>query len=134
MKLIKELASLYFATFGKQMKLGCGACYHKSYLELKTELNHTTMEEKECSFKLNVSNIRAFGSNASYNNDTLTDEVAIKYLKQNINRLSQFSEYPSNYLELIEGKKSEKKVILEDNKDEAKEVKVTKKRASKKTK
>lgn len=122
-KLIKELASLYFATFGKRMKVGCGACYQKSYIELKQKLNFKKMKtENTCRFKLRVSSIRAFGSNSSYTNETLTEEIAIKYLKQNINRISQFSEYPSDYLELVNGKKSEKITILEEPKEEVKEI------------
>lgn len=68
--------------------------------------------EKECNFKLKVSNIRAFGSGDTYTNDTLTDKVAIAYIKANVNRKSQFSKLPDNLDELLNGKKkvSKKKV------------------------
>ena len=68
------------------------------------------MEKKKCNFKLKVSHIREFSSTAVHNNDTLTDEVAIAYLKVNINRLNQFSEYPDNLDELLNGKKKAVKI------------------------
>lgn len=68
------------------------------------------MEETKCNFKLNVSSIREFSSTAVHTNLTLTDEIAIAYLRVNINRLSQFSKYPSNLDELLVGKKIKQEV------------------------
>ena len=76
------------------------------------------MEEKKCNFKLKVSHIREFSSTAVHTNLTLTDEVAIAYLKVNINRLGQFSEYPDNLEELLNGKKKEVKIKKEVAKSE----------------
>tara|TARA_R110002126_G_scaffold1121_2_gene6736 strand:+ start:3138 stop:3560 length:423 start_codon:yes stop_codon:yes gene_type:complete len=110
-KLIKELASLYFSTFNRQLKVSCGSCIHTQFVELSVHLKHVfKMEETKCNFKLSVSSIREFSSTAVHTNLTLTDEVAIAYLKVNINRLSQFSKYPSNLDELLSGKKIKQEV------------------------
>jgi len=75
------------------------------------------MEEKKCNFKLKVSNIREFSSTVIHTNLTLTDKVALDYLKVNINRLNQFSEYPDNLDELLNGKK---KIVKIEKKEVAK--------------
>jgi len=117
-KLIKELASLYFSTFGKQLKVSCGSCIHTQFVELSVYLKHEfKMEEKKCNFKLKVSNIREFSSTVIHTNLTLTDKVALDYLKVNINRLNQFSEYPDNLDELLNGKK---KIVKIEKKEVAK--------------
>lgn len=117
-KLIKELADLYFLTFNERMKLGCGACYNKAYIRLKQELKMENVKKEEQNFVLKVSSIREFNGSISYNNDNLTDEVAIAYLKKNINRLKQFSKVPENLEELLSDKpvkktfkNKEKKVV-----------------------
>lgn len=82
------------------------------------------MEEIKCNFKLKVSSIREFSSTAVHTNNTLTDEVAIAYLKVNINRLNQFSKYPNNLDELLNGKKEIVKEVK--SKELVKPVKVKK--------
>ena len=42
-----------------------------------------------------------FGSSEYFNNETLTDEQAIRYLKINPNRIANFSEYPENWKALL---------------------------------
>lgn len=42
-----------------------------------------------------------FGSAVWFNNDTLTDELALEYLKINPNRIVNFSVFPENWKELI---------------------------------
>lgn len=44
----------------------------------------------------------AFGSSKVFNNDTITDELAIEYLKGNPKRIINFVKYPENWEELIE--------------------------------
>lgn len=127
-RLIKELADLYFKTFNERMKLGCGACYDKAYFRLTQKLNTVmnTKELKEKNFILKVDNIREFGSSKTYTNNDLTDAVAIAYLKQNINRLKQFSKYPDNLNDLINPlpKTNDKSFLPENVKsDEIKGVK-----------
>lgn len=83
------------------------------------------MEKIKCNFKLKVSTIREFNSTMVHTNKTLTDEVAIAYLKVNINRLKQFSKYPSNLDELLSGKKPQVKKVEElvESKPKKKETK-----------
>lgn len=66
-------------------------------------------KDKKCNFVLSVSSIREFNSNKAYTNHTLTDEVAIAYIKVNKARLSQFKKYPENIDELLVDKKPVKK-------------------------
>ena len=49
------------------------------------------------------------GTSLAYSNANLTDEVAIKFIKENPNRKILFSKLPKNLDELINGKKEEKK-------------------------
>lgn len=102
-KLIKELADLYYNTFNERMTLGCSACYEKAYYRLTQKLNilRDNKEVKEKDFVLKVDSIREFGSSKTYTNYDLTNEVAISYIKTNINRLKQFSKYPENIEELL---------------------------------
>lgn len=58
----------------------------------------------KCAFKLREG-IGAlamdFGSSELFNNDTITDEIAVRYLKINKNRIANFEVYPENWEELI---------------------------------
>lgn len=42
-----------------------------------------------------------FGSSELFNNDTLTNDIALRYLKINPNRIANFDLYPDNWEELI---------------------------------
>ena len=61
--------------------------------------------EKVCSFRLRAGiNALAmdFGSNEYFNNDTLTDEVALRYLAINRNRIANFEVFPDDWESLLE--------------------------------
>ena len=61
--------------------------------------------KKGCSFRLRAGiNALAmdFGSNEYFNNDTLTDEVALRYLAINRNRIANFEVFPDNWEALLE--------------------------------
>lgn len=61
--------------------------------------------EKGCSFRLRAGiNALAmdFGSNEYFNNDTLTDEVALRYLAINRNRIANFEVFPDDWESLLE--------------------------------
>ena len=81
------------------------------------------IKQEEKNFVLKVSSIREFNKSEVYNNDNLTDEVAISYLKKNINRLKQFSKYPENLNELLEDKKPIKKTTKVSKRKVSKVVK-----------
>ena len=58
----------------------------------------------KCAFRLREgigSLAMDFGSSELFNNDTITDEIAVKYLKINKNRIANFEVYPENWEELI---------------------------------
>ena len=61
--------------------------------------------DKVCSFRLRAGiNALAmdFGSNEYFNNDTLTDEVALRYLAINRNRIANFEVFPDDWEALLE--------------------------------
>ena len=61
--------------------------------------------KKGCSFRLRAGiNALAmdFGSNEYFNNDTLTDEVALRYLAINRNRIANFEVFPEDWESLLE--------------------------------
>lgn len=106
--LLKELADLYFDTFNEKMKLGCPACYTNAYIRLNSYLYNKQKRikmEKTTQFELSVSNIRKHNSREIYTNETLTDKIAVDYLKQNKARIVHFKRYPENWEELLVTKK-----------------------------
>ena len=57
-----------------------------------------------CKFRLRAgitSLAMDFGSGEFFNNDTLTNDIAVRYLKINPNRIANFDLYPENWKELI---------------------------------
>lgn len=77
--------------------------------------------EKTTQFELSVSNIRKHNSREIHTNDTLTDKIAIDYLKQNKSRIVHFKRFPENWEELLVAKKPRKKKVAK-KKEEYKEV------------
>ena len=58
----------------------------------------------KCAFKLREgigSLAMDFGSSELFNNDTLTNDIALRYLKINPNRIANFDLYPENWEKLI---------------------------------
>ena len=58
-----------------------------------------------CKFRLRAgitSLAMDFGSGEFFNNDTLTNEIAVRYLKINPNRIANFDLYPENWEALID--------------------------------
>lgn len=90
----------------------CASCQHllRGYWEklsasglrlLENKKNRKTMNGK---FKLReeLGSVQMdFGSSEYFNNETLTDAVAIRYLKINPNRIANFAEYPENWKALL---------------------------------
>ena len=112
--LIKEFADLYFDTFNEKMKVGCPACFTNAYIRINAYLYNKKKKikmEKTTQFELSVSNIRKHNSREIHTNDTLTDKIAIDYLKQNKSRIVHFKRFPENWEELLVAKKPRKKKV-----------------------
>ena len=61
--------------------------------------------DEPCKFRLRegiTSLAIDFGSSELFNNDTLTNDIALRYLKINPNRIANFDLYPENWEELID--------------------------------
>lgn len=108
---ILELATLYQEAFNERLDVSCGNCISKGlekYKEMAKKKSTPKVDDKKevkvsekLQFKLSVNSIREFGSGNTYTNETLTNEVAIAYLKKNEARKIQFSKLPSNIDELL---------------------------------
>jgi len=112
--LIKEFADLYFDTFNEKMKVGCPACFTNAYIRINAYLYNKQKKikmEKTTQFELSVSCIRRHNSREIHTNDTLTDKIAIDYLKQNKARIVHFKRFPENWEELLVAKKPRKKKV-----------------------
>jgi len=106
---LQRLVSFYRQIYGKNTTcIGCGGKEKliNIYNTLKKEgLNIMEKQEKsEFLLKDNVSGIPLeFGSTTFLSVSTLTDELAIKFLSKNKNRIQLFKKYPANWEELVSG-------------------------------
>ena len=82
----------------------------KLYKKLNIMAKKNTQDELQedsnepCKFRLRAgitSLAIDFGSSELFNNDTLTNDIALRYLKINPNRIANFDLYPDNWKELI---------------------------------
>ena len=97
---IDLLAADYLSKKGKILNKGCPACVKEMVLTLKHFYKMAQFK-----FKRNAASYKdKKGDKTTISNSTMTDEKALKFLKTNPERIELFSEYPSNWKELIEGK------------------------------
>jgi hypothetical protein len=96
---INVLAADYLEKTGKKV---CRTCQSGIQLMVLTLKNYYNMVQ----FKLKESKYYRFekGSKLTLTNHSMTDEKAIAFLKINPERIKLFSQYPSNWKDLIEGK------------------------------
>ena len=72
--------------------------------EQNTQEDLRNDSDEPCKFRLRAgitSLAIDFGSSELFNNDTLTNDIALRYLKINPNRIANFDLYPENWEELI---------------------------------
>lgn len=88
----------------------CASCPEKlkGYWNKLTTSGITILTQKEMRkesvFKLKpqITSLQMdFGSSEWFNNDTLTDETALRYLSINKNRIANFETYPNNWESLL---------------------------------
>lgn len=66
-----------------------------------TILNKKIMSNSKFKIKEGVPFLQMeFGSGTFFSNETITDDLAIEYLKKNPNRISNFSQFPENWKKL----------------------------------
>lgn len=119
----QEVASFYSYLFNENNI--CVSCpsklkyYHKKLKESGLQiLKNRKMNKNTASFRLRpeIGSLQMdFGSAEYFNNDTLTDEIAIKYLQINENRIANFDVYPENWKELIQTEPTEKRRGIKQN-------------------
>lgn len=108
---IDLLAKDYLEKKGKKLNKGCSSCITEMVLTLKNYYKMTQFR-----FKRHAASYKnKKGDTTTISNSTMTDEKALKFLKTNPKRIELFSEFPSNWKELIKGKietEAEKEVRL----------------------
>lgn len=111
-----EVASFYAYLF-KDRDV-CVSCmskikqYHNKLKEHGLNLLKQITMSKESNFRLReeIGSLQMdFGSSEYFNNSNITDEIALKYLRINPNRIANFESYPANWRELIEETDTETK-------------------------
>jgi hypothetical protein len=96
-KHIQQLATDYKERTGKQPCLSCSD-------EIKNMLNYLKQIYMKSQFQFKAPSVMykvQKGSGKTISNDTMTDELAIEFLKVKPSRIDLFSKYPDNYKELI---------------------------------
>lgn len=132
-KNIDLLVQNYEKKTAKKVNTGCPSCVRVMILTLKNIYKMTNFRFKRpaASYK------NAKGDKTTISNATMTDEKALNFLKTNPERISLFSEYPSNWKKLIKGEieteeQKKARIAAEAEKIEVKKAKKEKK-AEKKT-
>jgi len=99
---LKHIFRLYPLIFGEV----CTGCPSKipGYISKLKNFNSKKMESTKSNFQLKKGTIiPVFGTSKSYSNQNLTDEVALEFLKGNLNRRKLFVKVPDNLDELLGG-------------------------------
>lgn len=94
---IDLLAQDYFEKTGKKLNKGCTSCIIEMLLTLKNQYKMTQFK-----FKRRAATYKnKKGDKTTISNSTMTDEKAVEFLKTNPKRIELFSEYPSNWKDLV---------------------------------
>lgn len=108
---IELLAKDYLEKKGKRLNKGCPSCVTEMVLTLKNIYKMTNFK-----FKRHAASYKdKKGDKTTISNSTMTDEKALKFLKTNPRRIELFSDFPSNWKNLIKGEietEAEKEVRL----------------------
>ena len=69
----------------------------------KTKNTDSTLQEGAFRLKSDIHSLPMdFGSSEFFNNDTLTNDVALRYLSINPNRIANFEKYPKDWEQLVQ--------------------------------
>ena len=69
----------------------------------KTKNTDSTLQEVAFRLRGDIHSLAMdFGSNEFFNNDTLTNDVALRYLSINPNRIANFEKYPKDWEQLVQ--------------------------------
>lgn len=102
-----KLGRLYQYFFGGEVCLSCREKL-KNYVQKLKNLELSPMKKEvkplKSSFVLRseITTLQMdFGSSIYFNNDTLTDDLALQYLRINPKRIANFSHFPENWQTLL---------------------------------
>lgn len=108
----QEIEDLYPEVLGlKFQRTSCSDCYKDAVIRMYNYIKkHGKMKEKtDYKLKNGVLLQMNFGDTTFYNNTTLTDEIAEKYLAKYPQNINYFAEYPEDWEDRI-AKKSASKI------------------------
>lgn len=89
---------------------------HQNGLQILEQKQMKTQEKPHSKFRIKegISFLQvSFGSSKVFNNDNITNELALEYLKENPRRIINFSKYPENWEEMQVEETQEKEVKAE---------------------
>lgn len=104
----REIESLYKQVFREQFTpTSCSNCYHDAVDKMWAYIRKhgDVMPEREFILKHGaVINVGKFGSGQFYIRHTLTDALALEYLRKNPAGIREFEAYPSDWQERVSKK------------------------------
>lgn len=112
-ELKKEVIEFYKFIYGSKACSSCKDKFPKYYQELMSNGVEKLTQKTESNFKLrtNIGLLQInFGSGLFISQSEAPDELCLRFLKENPNRISLFEKYPENWKELINN--------INDNADE----------------
>lgn len=98
----QSIELLYSEVLGKEfLRTSCSDCYHDAIIEMLIYLKKNGKMKKRSNYTLKNGALLqpVFGSNEMFTNESLTDEVAEKYLHNNPAGIILFASYPEDWKE-----------------------------------
>ncbi len=103
---LKVLVKFYTETLGGNVCVSCRGSLNEMILKLKRHFNMSNFELKN-----NAYYRLAKGDSRTINNNIITDQLALEFLKINKERIKLFSKYPSGWEDMLT---AENKEVKED--------------------
>jgi len=112
---LKVLVKFYTEKLGKNVCISCRGSLNEMILKLKRHFNMSNFELKNNAYyRLQK------GDSRTINNNIITDQLAIQFLKINKNRIKLFSKYPENWEGMLslENKEVKEDEVIELTQDQ----------------
>lgn len=110
---LKLVFKLHFEIFGETCQ-GCPSKIAGYIKKLKNYNPETDMKKSESVFILKTGKqIVISGQSQAYSNANLTDEIAIAFIKGNINRKALFAKLPENLEAVLNGEVADEKALTD---------------------
>lgn len=108
----RDIENLYYQVFKERfVPTSCSNCYHDAVDKMWAYIRRTgdVMPEREFILKYGaVINVGNFGEGKFYIRHTLTDALAIEYLRKHPHKITEFEKYPADWQMRISTKEPNK--------------------------